>query len=140
MSGRSPLIPLRFAALVRSPRGKALPLQSGPVRTAQKGLAPLNPTRSLFTERKPHQRPSGFGTVLFRSRAAMLNGLCPRRRWLPTKFHLDGVKAAALTICRIPIHYIGERNDVYGYLPLFHKAHRSFGRKVSGCICCLPFR
>ena len=123
MSGRSPLIPLHFAPLVRSPRGKALPLQSGPVRTAllrrgrscadgTKGLCPLDTHPQLIRRTKENQTPLRFWFFMFSSCAAMLNGLCPRRRWLPTKFHLDGVKAAALTIRRIPIHYIYERNDV----------------------------
>ena len=135
------------------------------MQTAQKGFAPLNPTRSLLTEQDHAKDCIGFSmgfvqlmrcyaqwtlstpqvasyqqalstlrfgprrTDVHRTSCALLGFTARKFHSLTlTKFHLEGVKTAALTIRRIPIHYIGERNDVHGYLPLFHKAHRSFRR------------
>ncbi len=105
--GRSPYIPLRSASLVRSPRGRALPLHPGgglcplhsrhirPLKGATpstgarifqgriRGFAPA-PHPQLICEADPRQSPSSaLARIRLYETAAMLKGLRPRRRWLP---------------------------------------------------------
>ena len=179
--GRSPYLPLRCASLVRSPRGRALPLHPGgglcplhsrhitprireweshtgglpfQTRGVIRGFAPAPHPQRIFTIKSTPGLPRPwYGFDQMHRCYAQRTSSC--RRWLPTKFHLDGVKACSLNNPQLPKAVIPLRWDSSfmagidncfkeviqsAYLSLFHKTDQPIRRKIRCCIGSIPVR
>ena len=97
-AGRVPSAGLMQAALLRGGRSCADSTKGAqPFWITRKGLCPLDSHPQYITKTESAQFKLTLSLqIWFCIYTAMLNGRCPCRRWLPARFHLEGVKVCHL--------------------------------------------